>query len=51
MDENFATAWLAQLIEHRIASREVEGLNPGETNNQGPKLTDDKVLLCRLLFL
>ena len=39
MDKNFATALLAQLVEHRTAAREVEGLNPGGTNTQGPKLT------------
>ena len=51
MDKNFATAWLAQLVEHRTAARKVEGLNPGRTNIQGPKLTDDKVLIYQLLFL
>ena len=34
-----AAAWLAQLVGPQTTEREVAGLNPGRTNNQGPKIT------------
>ena len=37
-------AWLAQLGERRSAEREVVGSNPGQTNTQGLKITEEKVL-------
>ena len=37
-------ARLAQLGERRSAEREVTGSNPRRTNNQGPNITEKKVL-------
>ena len=37
-------AWLAQLGERRSAEREVVSSNPGRTNTQGLKITEEKVL-------
>ena len=37
-------ARLAQLVEHRTFVREVVGSNPGRTNTQGLKITEEKVL-------
>ena len=38
------TAWLAQLGECRSAEWEVVSSNPGQTNTQGLKITEEKVL-------
>ena len=35
-------SWLAQLIERQSAEREVSGSNPGRTNTQGLKITEDE---------
>ena len=40
--------WLALLDKPRSAEREVTGLNPGRTNTQGLKITEENVL--RLLW-
>ena len=37
-------AWLAQLGEHRSAECEVGSSNPGQTNTQALKITEEKVL-------
>ena len=37
-------ARLAQLVERRSAEREVVSSNPGRTNTQGLKITEEKVL-------
>ena len=39
-----ATTQLAQLGERRSAEQEVVSLNPGWTNTQGLKITEEKVL-------
>ena len=39
-----AAARLAQLGERRSAEREVVSSNPGRTNTQGLKITEEKVL-------
>ena len=42
---NLTVAWLAQLGECWSAEQEVAGLNPGQTNTQGLKITE-KFCLC-----
>ena len=40
-----AAAWLAQLVKRRSAERKVAwGSNPGRTNSQGLKITEENVL-------
>ena len=45
----FTAARLAQLGERRSAEREVVSSNPGRTNTQGLKITEEKVLSLFLL--
>ena len=35
---------MAQLVEHQTFVREIAGSNPGQTNTQGLKKTEEKVL-------
>ena len=41
---NGFAAWLAQLVEHQSAVREVEVRAPHRTNTQGLKITEENVL-------